>query len=412
VINDIFIAQVESIASNGAGVMSNRGQRVFADCTAPDDIVRARITEDHKGWARAELLEIVEPSPKRIAPLCPLFGKCGGCSLQQLSYDAQIAEKVSILKSALTRIGGLNAVDIPELQIKSGPAFAYRNRVQFHCSPQGIGFKVKQSEEIVPITHCPVAATGINDALAGRSGEIAPSIGHDRFTVYSYQDAFLVEGRKSKGTIKILDKNIVLDAGVFFQSNAVMLEMLIKDIITVANGADASLSALDMYCGIGTFALFLKTIFPVVDMVEENRTALNIAREFVSGAGREHFALSSDQWAKTYKKGKKYGLIVADPPRQGLSTLFRAWLCSGNRVSEENHSLLAYVSCDPATLARDSKELIAAGWRLDSLTFYDFYPQTAHIESLSVFEKQKSEKIVVGKNTETMFLSADASHYD
>ena len=243
----------------------------------------------------------------------------------------------------------------------------------------------KKSNEVVPITYCPVADDGINKALA--ENRIAPPVEKDRFNVYSYEDTFLSEGRNSRGTIRLRDRDISLDAGVFFQSNAAVLADLIGDVLGAAQSSTRSLPAADLYCGVGTFALFLKDMFAALDMVEENKAALAIARGNVHGAGIEHFALSCDAWLKAGAKrsgGTKqraYGFIVADPPRSGLSTGLRAWL------SKHGPSVLAYVSCDSATLARDSKELAASAYELSSLTFCDFYPQTARVESLAIFRR-------------------------
>ncbi|MDR0784535.1 MAG: methyltransferase [Treponema sp.] len=379
-ISDVFTAKVESIASTGAGVLSKMGQRVFVDGVAPCDVVRARITEEHRNWATAEVVDIVEPSLKRRAPLCPLFGICGGCSLQHLVYDAQIKAKATILKDAFIHIGGLS--ELPELIIKQNKEneFGYRNRVRFHVGRQGqIGFKAKRSEEIIPLYQanppevkiCPVADTGINAFLKSN-----PSLKREA-TVYSFKDIFLIEGEKgkSRGKVRILDRDIILDAGVFFQSNALMLEELVKDILSLAGEAKGPY--LDVYSGVGTFAAFLQDFSPALDIIEEDKTALAIARENIKNLG-EIFAVSSDSWARI-QNTKKYGLVIVDPPRQGLSSFFR------NRLCKDHPPVIIYVSCNPATLARDSKAFVQADYRLASLSMFDFYPQTAHIESLAVF---------------------------
>ncbi|MDR1215386.1 MAG: methyltransferase [Treponema sp.] len=377
-IGDVFTAKTESIASTGAGVLSKMGQKVFTDGAVPGDIVYARITKEQKSWAAAEVIDIVEPSPKRRAPLCPLFGICGGCSLQHLAYDAQLEAKAAILKDAFTHIGGLS--ELPELTIRYNNEFGYRNRVRFHVDRRGqIGFKAKKSEEIVPLYQtnppevkiCPVADAGINAFLKGN-----PSLKRET-TVYSFKDTLLIEGEegKSRGRIRILDRDIILDAGVFFQSNAAMLEELIKDVLSLAREAKGPY--LDVYSGVGTFAAFLQGLSPALDIVEENRDALAIARENIENMG-ELFAVSSDSWAKT-QSAEKYGLVLVDPPRQGLSPFFRHHLCKAHLP------VIIYASCNPATLARDAQAFIQAGYRLASLSMFDFYPQTAHIESLAGF---------------------------
>jgi 23S rRNA (uracil1939-C5)-methyltransferase len=398
---EIFTAPVEQIGAGGAGVARHEGRPVFIGLTAPGDLITARIVREHSGWAQGELVEIIEPSPKRTNPACPLYGICGGCSLQHLAYEAQLEAKAAILKDALRRIGGLTAP--PEPHVHSGPPWEYRNRVQFHRilpfqrkSAGGIGnggkirtgFKSRKSDEVIPIPDCPIADPGIRELL--RSGSIISPPDRDRFTLYSCSGLVLQEGRQTRGKVKILGRDLTMDAGVFFQSNAVMLEALIGDLIKIAAQADLGRPMADIYCGVGTFAFFLQENFPRIDLVEENKTALTLARENVRNPANGYFAITDNAWIKL-KEGRgqteSYGLIVVDPPRQGLSPPMRRWLSSLAAQNTAPAPLLAYVSCDPATLARDSRELIAGGYELAELGLYDFYPQTAHIESLALFRK-------------------------
>jgi 23S rRNA (uracil1939-C5)-methyltransferase len=172
-----------------------------------------------------------------------------------------------------------------------------------------------------------------------------------------------------------------MDAGLFFQSNGTALEILIPELLEAAQGADPSLPMADIYCGVGTFAVFLGSYFSRIDLVEENRQAVSLARENMAGRNCRFFPLKADQWVKTRWKRENYGFVIVDPPRQGLSGTLRQWLI------REGPPALAYVSCDPATLARDSRELCLGGYGLEKISFHDFYPQTAHIEALAVFKR-------------------------
>ncbi|GHU79082.1 putative RNA methyltransferase [Spirochaetia bacterium] len=390
---EIFTAPVEAIVSGGAGLARFEGRPVFIGLTAPGDMVRARIVREHSGWAEGEPAEIITPSPKRISPACPLFGICGGCSLQHLAYEDQLEAKAAILKDAFTRIGGLKT--LPEPQIHPGPPWEYRNRVQFHRIIKGkyrIGFKSRKSEELVPIPDCPIVDPGIRELLC--AGDIIPPPDRDRFTLYSRGGLVLQEGRQIRGKVTISGRELTMDAGVFFQSNALMQEALIKDLIKIAAQADNTRPMADIYCGVGAFAFFLQEMFKRIDLIEENKTALALARENVRGNENGYFALTDDQWVKgPGQKAANHGFIVADPPRQGLSPAMRKWLSS--LVAQKDTSggvpSLAYVSCDPATLARDSRELMAGGYELAELHLYDFYPQTAHIESLALFREKGAD---------------------
>jgi 23S rRNA (uracil1939-C5)-methyltransferase len=177
-----------------------------------------------------------------------------------------------------------------------------------------------------------------------------------------------------------------MDAGVFFQSNGTLLELLIDDILTIAKDADKKLAAADFYSGVGTFAAFLQDDFQRIDLLESNKAALYLARENIKSKDAGFFGQNDTVWARNsgrYVK-KPYGLVIADPGRQGISQAMLRFLSA-------NCEILCYVSCNPNALARDAALLLnqdgSAGLNLVSLSFYDFYPQTKHIESLAVFRR-------------------------
>jgi len=377
---EIFSALVERIAAGGAGVAGYEGKRVFIELTAPGDFARCQIKKDHKTWAEAELLEILEESPQRVEPVCPLYGRCGGCTLQHLNYEAQIEAKTAILRDAFSRIGG---IVLQEIRLRGSLPFEYRNRVQFHKTAcNRAGFKERKSSRLVVIDDCHVADNGIRKALLDR--KILPPPGRERFAVFSRQNTFLCEGAAEKGRVSVLDKELAIDASVFFQSNAAMLELLIADLTDTASIADKTLPLADIYCGVGTFAAFLGGEFPEIDLVEENKNSIALARENMPvGKKVNYYAMKDADWSKTQKKERSWGFMVLDPPRKGLSLAMVEFLV------RNGPELAAYVSCDSATLARDSRILLEGGYTLEGLTLYDFYPQTAHIESLAVFRRGK-----------------------
>ena len=314
---DFFTAQVERITSGGAGIARLDGKSVFIELTAPGDTVSFRIQKERKAWAEGELLEILEPSSQRVTPVCPLYGCCGGCSLQHLNYEAQIESKTAILRDACIRIGGF---DPPTIGVRGSAPFEYRNRVQFHkieeLNHSKLGFMERKSSQLVELKDCPVADAGIRNAL--KAGTIkAPN--KKRFNVYSQGNTFLCEGGAEQGRVSILGRELAMDVTVFFQSNAAMLELLIKDIEAAASGADKNLGMADIYCGVGTFAAFLGNKFSSVDLVEENKKALALARENVQAPKINYYALSDTAWIKAHgNRGKEnpWGFVVLDPPRE------------------------------------------------------------------------------------------------
>jgi 23S rRNA (uracil1939-C5)-methyltransferase len=374
---ELLEVRIETIAAGGAGLARVEGKPIFIKGVIPGERIVCRITKDHRSWAQAEALEIPEASPERVKPVCGVYEKCGGCNLQHMTYNAQLAAKTAILKDSFARIGGCCP---PEPIVIPSEPWEYRNRMQFHKSADAIwGLKTEKSAELVTVTDCPIADPGIRKLLREENKNVLTPLQKDRFTVYARDDLFLSEGGVSRGKTRILDREITLDASLFFQSNGAMLEKMIADLVVIAGEADRSMPMADLFCGVGTFAAFLAELFPKASLVEESKAAIALARENLP-MEVDFFAQRSEDWVER-NNISGIGFIVADPPRQGLNQSLAL------RLAKEGPPLLAYVSCDPATLARDSKILTAGNYRLKELRFYDFYPQTSHIESLALFVK-------------------------
>jgi len=396
---EVYKLKLENIAPGGDALGRIEGKPVFVQGGAPLESILCRITEDRETWARAQILEIIEASPVRVKEACAFYGKCGGCNLMHIDYNAQLEAKSSILKDLFERISGFTP---PEIQVIPSVQFEYRNRTQFHCLRQkakgnnyGFGFKGRSSDEIIEITDCPVAVPMIREIIKNssrkdvkdtdkNSGIVLP-VEKDRFTVFAKDDVLINEGGQKRGKINLLNKEITVDAGVFFQSNCFMLEKLILGLQDAAKNANHSLAMADLYSGVGTFALFLGSEFSKVILAEENKSAVSLARENLKGVNGEYYALRDSEWQRVFESpsGKKqsFGFIVADPPRTGLNSKLAGIL------AKDGPPIFAYVSCDAASLSRDSKILVKGGYTLKELKLYDFYPQTAHIESLAVFER-------------------------
>jgi 23S rRNA (uracil1939-C5)-methyltransferase len=397
-VGDVYSIHLESIAAGGDALgRLEGGLPVFVRGGAPSETVLCRITEQRGSWARGELLEISSPSPFRVKADCSFYGLCGGCNLLHIDYEAQIEAKVSILKDTLSRTGGIAA---PILKVFKSQPLGYRNRTQFHCIRENalpktpmpkaraqkqaakFGLMGRMSETIVAVNDCPVADLGIRELLRAGGKDIPLPIEKDRFTVFSYKGQLLSEGANERGKITLLEKEIALDTKVFFQSNIVMLEKLIMEIREIAKNSNQDLPMADLYCGVGTFAIFLCDLFPKVYLAEENKSSVSLARENLKGKNVEFFALRDNDWPKAlFTKQNAFGFAVADPPRAGLCAKL------SDALAKEGPPALAYISCDAASLARDAKILVSGGYVLKELSMFDFYPQTAHIETLALFVK-------------------------
>jgi 23S rRNA (uracil1939-C5)-methyltransferase len=378
--NGLHEVLIESLAAGGAGVARINGKTVFVRGALPGERVLCRIASERRAWALAEALEITAPSAERVAPVCALFGVCGGCNLQSLGYGAQLAAKAAILRDVFIRIGGFVP---PEPVVFSGAPWGYRNRMRLRCLPPpsaGFALTAAKNDAPVALADCPVADAGIRLLLGERAAGARRS-GLERVTVYAREGLLLIEGERERGRTVLAGRELALEAGLFFQSNGAMLEGLIARLGEFALRADRGRAMADVYAGVGVFAAFLGGLFPRVDVVEQNGRALALARENLHGTAAEFFALDADVWAQDAAGGAGYGFMVVDPPRQGLSPLL------ARALAGDGPPLLAYVSCNPATLARDGRILRAGGYGLTALDFHDFYPHTAHIECLAIFER-------------------------
>lgn len=386
--NDTTDLTIIKLVTGGAGLALKDGKAVFVPFAAPGDRLTVDIEEDKGDWYRASIASILEPGPDRVEPVCPLYGKCGGCSLQHLSYPAQCAAKIGILQEHFKRIAGL---DTGPVECVSGAPYWYRNRVQVHLSGDGrLGFAARESDEIIQAKGCSISDPSIHKWLGDRarigrkSKEVSAATGGmDRFTVYGNHGQVLIEGKDRDGSVEVAGDTIRFPLRGFFQSNLGLISELVRrEILPLIHTLDGNplpgTRAADLYAGVGLFGHFLAAGFETVVCVESESRSLEYARFNVGGKVEFH-SRPVEEWTAGKSASARYDLIVADPPRAGMDPKVLAWL----GVSTAH--TLVYVSCDPATLARDAKVLVGAGWILDSVRLYDFYPQTAHIESVAVF---------------------------
>ena len=375
---------IEKLIPGGEGLARHEGRVVFVPGVLPGEEVVVEITEAKKDFARARLIEIVTASPDRVAPACPVAGTCGGCDWLHIDPAAQARQKIELVRDSLRRMGGF---DWPALEIITGSPFGYRNRIQAHTDGSGaFGFLERGGHGFVPVKSCPVAHASLQPLLAG--GTLSRQT--DRLLAFGFTDAsgnphFAREDKNPNAEINltILDKKIRFPLKGFFQSNVEMMEKLVP----YALDGLAGKVALDLYAGVGLFGAFLKDHFERVVCVEFNRGALRYARQNVAGDDNEFLAepvehvvdLRGNPLAQ-----ERADAAVIDPPREGLDKAVRAWL------RDKPVEKLVYVSCNPVTLARDLKDLLAGPYELTDLKLFDFYPQTSHIEAVAKLVLRKS----------------------
>ena len=406
--------------SNGPDAIGrSEGRAVFVPFTISGETVRVEITEEKPTFARARLLEVLLPSPDRVAPVCRHFGVCGGCHWQHISYPAQLKWKRQIVVDQLARIGGIDSPNVLET-IPSPDPFHYRNHVQFSQTSDGkLGF-IKSSvqsvmsvdESVVPISECPITRPEIMELFAQLDIEkldvdqIAVRVGAEGELMVAFEsetgeppDVELelpisvasVNGAGEALTMigsdhlvhVIKGRPFRVSAGSFFQVNTGLAEALVR-LVMDALALDGGETVFDLYCGVGLFTAFIASKAARVVGVESSPSAVRDAEvnldEFENVELFESpVELALPHLINTYTPILPY--IVLDPPRSGCDKTVTAGLIALAAPR------IVYVSCDPATLARDARRLIGGGYRLASAQPLDMFPQTYHIETVAVFER-------------------------
>ncbi len=358
---------VEKLISGGDGLARVDGMAHFIPDVLPGERVRARVIQTKKGWVRTGKPEILDPSPNRRVPFCPVYESCGGCSWQHIEYSFQVEAKVGFCKEALIRQAGMTPDSIPEIAVFSSPPKEYRARIRPIVLPNGkMAFRAARSDRPVEIKSCPVATKGINVFLADPPAELKAGT---EPLVFAAGDIPFVEGVDTEAVASVKGREFRFPPNAFFQSNITILDKLVDFAITESDGG---ITALDLYGGVGLFGAFLADKFEHVIGVDRDRKAASAWKRHVGPRGTFH-PVSIERWMKNTGRPNP-DFVIVDPPRGGLdSSVCRA-------IANMAAPRLSYVSCDPVTLARDLKILMAKGYRLENYGVFDLYPQTPHVE--------------------------------
>ena len=383
---------IEKLIYGGEGLARLENVALFIAKTVPGDRVKVIITEAEKNFFRAKVVEILDPSPmRRVAP-CLYFGHCGGCQLQHINYFAQLEAKASFIEDSLKRIGRFSLSS--RIEVKHAEEFNYRNKVQLKIErstkPLQIGFYKAGSHRVCDVENCLILANELNQALKvlrNAQDEIALSQ-----IPYSKIDLIKgVNGISANQKItslnedsvyqQVLGINYYFEPNCFFQVNQYLLETLVENVVGTRTGK----IALDLYAGVGFFALQLAKNYQKVMATEVNKTAVKWAKHNVKENNinnLEFYDFSTEKWlAKMSRQVIKPDLIILDPPRVGI---IKKTLLS---IAELQPKEIVYVSCEPTTLARDLRILVDCGYQLNNVVGIDLFPQTYHIETVASLKK-------------------------
>jgi 23S rRNA (uracil1939-C5)-methyltransferase len=377
--------EIERLLPGGVGLAHAAGLTLFVSLAAPGDLLRVKIDKVQGKVGFASIVEIMKPSTVRVEPPCPYFGRCGGCDFQQLTYEAQLQAKAEIIRDCLHRIAQIEAPG-PIRVTPSPNQWHYRIRAnwQVDVSAKQLGYFERASNRVCDVEYCAVLVSLLEETLEKIRRDLTANstvawprnidavVGDDGISVAPAVAGF------SPGVIRrrIGNETYSLDAESFFQVNHELIEQLIAEAIGTARGK----FAVDLYCGVGLFTIPLGRRFARVTAIEEYPRATQFARRNVEAAKLENVeivTLDVAHWLKHSRPFEPLDFLLLDPPRAGCENAAIAGILA------LRPRRIAYVSCDPATLARDLKKLLADGYTLDSVAAFDMFPQTHHVETVA-----------------------------
>jgi 23S rRNA (uracil1939-C5)-methyltransferase len=391
---------IERIVPGGFGLGYAAGRTLFVSRAAPGDRLLVRLDREHGRVGHASIVAILEPGPDRIEEPFPLLAQCG-VDFQHLTYDAQLAAKSAMIVDSLRRIGGIELAAPPQVA-PSGAVWGYRARAEWRHDPTqpALGYLQSGSRHVVDLPQDPLVVP----ALAARYERLRAMMAEGRLPDWA------TELRAAAGDdgvslapplelpqpqpvhATVAGERYAYDADCFFQVNPFVLDGLIAEALRFTPepgslAAPQSRLALDLYCGVGLFTVPLARHFQRVIGVEGQPRAAEFAARNLASAGLTHARIetaSIERWLEgAFRSYGRTPFVLLDPPRSGLPPLgLRA-------LPRLRPACISYVSCDPATLARDLKGLLGAGYTLDSVAAFDMFPQTHHVELVAHLHRER-----------------------
>ena len=383
--------RIDNLTNEGAGVARVDGWVIFVPFTLAGELVKCRVFRNHKNYSEADLIEVLEPAPNRVAPKCALFGQCGGCQYQHLAYAEQLQSKQRQVAELLKHMA---KIEHPGREVIPSPVeYGYRSKItpHFHRPKSGgigaIGFlRARTRNAMVDVEHCPIAMPELNAQLAAvRERARANS---DTFK----NGATLLMRAAANGVLTRSDEIAIEDvdgirfefqAGDFFQNNPFILPKFVRHAIDEAKATGAK-HLVDAYCGSGLFAISAARDFEQVIGVEISESAVKKAAhnaEINSLTNCRFMAADAQHVFKDVPHAGADTVVLIDPPRAGCSPEFLQQLFAFGPKG------VVYVSCNPATQMRDLVLFTEAGYQLGTVQPFDLFPQTKHLECVMTLSR-------------------------
>ena len=390
---------ITTVAFGGDGIGRVDNFVVFVPFVVEGERVEVEIVEVKKRYATADLVRVITPSPLRVEPQCPYYMQCAGCQYQHIDYAHQLELKRSQIRDVFERIGKVSNPPI-EPVVGSPRRYHYRNKIVVH-GPGKPGFWTMRGRSIIPIDQCPIAREEINQQLSVVSSQSAVVDKHltircnSAGQVWTFSEAPqagmpVPPSTPSAGGASvplaaveetILGKTLRVPLGSFFQVNQGVIERALEHVRKIFSASGCQI-VVDAYCGVGLFALMLGDLAKHVYGIEEDAKAIKAANENAERIGLKGY----DFYPGKTERLLFYTLrqcrvdetcLILDPPRSGCG---KAVL---KTLREQKPRNIIYVSCAPPMLARDIKELVKSGYKLERVTPFDMFPQTAHCEAVA-----------------------------
>jgi 23S rRNA (uracil1939-C5)-methyltransferase len=391
---------IEKLVYGGDGLSRTVGQTLFVPFALPGEEVQVEAVVQRGKILRAASSQILSGSPHRVQPGCDYFGKCGGCHYQHADYEYQLAQKVAILRETLARLG--RVVVTGEISTVHANPWHYRNRIKLHFDKRRVGYREAESHKLCPIATCPIASPKLNEVITIFNGAAQQRewptfltsleiFTNERDVQLHVTDASRpIAGRFFSWCGELVPgfeptfinyeshgRQLRIGRGTFFQVNRFLVEALVTEVV----GRHEGETAIDLYAGAGLFALSLSERFKAVTAVERSAAAY---RDLVHNCGPAQDKIvavqaSTDEFLAQLVEAPD--LVIADPPRTGLTRIVAASLL---RIKPPR---IVLVSCDPATLARDL-EVLTPLYSISRMALIDLFPQTFHFETVVHLERK------------------------
>ena len=403
-----MVLELTDMAPTGEAIGRHEGMVIFVPLSMPGERVEVELVHRRRNYARARLLQVLRPAPERVQPPCPYFGRCGGCEWQHIELHAQRMFKTRAVKEQLSRIGKLPDVKVLDC-LGTTHDYHYRNHIQLALTTQGKpGYHQGGTTSVIEITECPTADPKLNELLHPRQEQPAALVqclqsepamelrkdlremhlrngmpGDAPMIVMEQQDDRMVVVQ-GPGELRehVHGHDYTISPGSFFQVNTYVAGLLVDEVMSALapRGTD---DVLDLYCGVALFTLPISETVRKVLGVEASAEAIRDASANLSGRTNTQLIHADVRDAFEHKdvRSVPWSAVVLDPPRAGVAhdTLVKLLAMRISRV--------IYVSCDPATLARDARMMCDSGYTLGRVQPLDMFPQTHHVETVATFTR-------------------------